>query len=329
MKYQKKSYKIQQLATGEELFIHTYTFSSNLSGPNIYLQANLHGPEIFGTALLGKIITFLETKNDFPGTITIIPCANPVAVQTTEYNSQGGRWNNQNGNNWNRIFEIQTPWKNREEEKDYYTQLLHSKNLSIENTLASTLKLLSYNSDYVIDIHTTGSKNENHLFVDDNSSPVFIPLGASIHIIWEKDEGVGAFDESHIVSHTKKQTHACTWEVHHHGDIDNEVLEKRFGQLINWLESIWNKQNIVFPQPQKIKIKNTTHLVSEQAGYYTWIAQVGQRIKKHEVYAQVYQLWNNTTVEIKAHKPFILLSTYGIGAIASGQQIGWIAYIED
>ncbi len=329
MKYQQTSYRVQQLATGEELFVHTYTFTSKIPGPTIYLQANLHGPEIFGTTLLGKIITFLQTKDNFPGTITLVPCANPVAVQTTEYNSQGGRWNNQNGNNWNRIFEINTPWKSPEHEKYFYTQLLHSNNLSIENKLASTLKLLSYKSNYIIDIHTTGSKNENHLFVDEDSSPIFTPLEASVHILWEKDDAVGAFDESHILSHTKKETHACTWEVHHHGDIDNEVLYQRFEQLTHWLESVWYRQSVIFPQPKKIKIKNTVHLVSEQAGYYTWKAKVGQRVERGEVYAHVYQPWNHTTVEMKAPKSFILLSTYGIGAIASGQQIAWIAYSED
>ncbi len=328
MKYQKTSYPVQQLATGEKLFIHAYSFEGTLPGPSIYLQANLHGPEIFGTTLLGKIITFLEKRANFPGKIIVVPCANPVAVQVTEYNSQGGRWNVQNGNNWNRIFQINQSWNSREEEKQYYTNLLQSTNLSIENTLASTLKILSSTADYVIDIHTTGSKNENHLFVDDNSSSVFIPLGASVHILWDKENAVGAFDESHIFSHTVKQTHACTWEAHHHGDIDSQVLQQRFEQLTDWLQSIWCKK-IETKMPKQIKITNTMHLVSEVGGYYTWTREVGEKIKQGEIYAHAYQPWTNTTIFLKAKKSFILLSTYGIGAIASGQQIGWIAYSED
>lgn len=336
MFYFKTTYPLQQKASGEELFIHVYTFRGHTPGPTVYLQANIHGPEIFGTVLLGKLIQYLETHVDFPGTVIIVPCANPIAVNAVGYNALTGRWNLHNGANWNRIFTTHVAWNSLDAQKKYYEELLLEPNLSIEHKLAATLKLLSAAATHVVDIHTTGSDNEAHLFSHSMHSDVFKPLGARVHILWEKKEdAVGAFDESHVAPFLDNMPlsqipAASTWEVYHHGEINEAALLQRFAELVRWLDSVWShkkEESAKFFPPLEISIKNATHLVSPVAGYYSWQKKVGERVQKGEEYALVYQPWCNTMVSVRAFQTFHLMSIYGVGAIEEGQQIAWIGLV--
>jgi predicted deacylase len=333
MKLQKLSHPLQQLPTGEVLLIHSYTFTGSTPGATIYLQANLHGPEIFGTSLLGKLINYLEKLEDIPGKIIIVPCANPIGVQAVAYQSLIGRWNLRNGNNWNRIFPADLVFKSFEEQKHYYQNLLTSSNLSIEQKLASTLKLLSWDANYIIDIHTTGFENAPHIFTCAESSEIFSDL-AKIHLIFTKEDAMGAFDESHIFPFLEtlpKEAipQTCTWEVYHHNQIDETILEERFNKLISCLNTIWHNENhSKQPQPLVLPAKNSTHLVAQEAGYYSWQKAVGSLIKKGEIYATVYQPWHNQYINVKAEQDFILLGKYEAGAIPSGEEIAWIVYLQ-
>ena len=300
MKFQKKTVTIQQLAHGETLAIQAHVFAGKKEGPTIYLQANLHGPEVFGTALLLELIAVLKKKKDIKGRVIIVPCANPTAVSQVAYNSMVGRWNPQSGANWNRIF------------------ALVGLGDSIEAKLAAALGSLSAGADYVLDIHTTGSANAEHLFTYPWMHETFAPLGTPFHLELDPAEGVGAFDESHV------NAIVATWEAHHHGDIDATVLKQRLTQLLNWLESVW-QQKYTTKQKQNIYSKSA-HLHAPVGGYYSWVKKVGDTVKAGETYAKVYQPMTGNILSAKAKYAFTLLGIYGIAATASGEQIGWIAY---
>lgn len=333
MKNYKQILPVQQLATGEMLSVYAYVFNTGKPGPKIYLQANLHGPEIFGTTLLGELVTHLEKQPDIPGTIIIVPVANPVAVQASAYNALVGRWNMHNGVNWNRIFNTHIPFSSLAEQKQYYENLLQMDNLSIENKLAATLKILSTDATHIIDIHTTGTHNTPHVFTHALSSQVFYPLNAKVHITWDKADTVGAFDESHIAPFlgnmpTIDIPHACTWEVYHHGENNWAAEQERFTELRNWLQSVWNLE--IFKStasPLVFPVECTTHLVSEIGGYYTWKKQAGDRVNTGEEYASVYQPWHHKTVSLRAKNPFVVMGIYGVQAIGSGEQIAWIGHV--
>lgn len=333
MKYQKSSHPVQQLPTGEVLSVHAYTFTGSTSGSRIYLQGNLHGPEIIGSSILGKLITRLEQIDDISGQVIIVPCANPMGVQAVAYNAHIGRWNLHSGTNWNRIFPINLELTNLEEQKKYYQQELGQTNLSIERKLAAILKLLSFAATHVIDIHTSGADTVPHLFTFENASEVFFPLEAKVHFLITPEDASGAFDESHVLPFLKALPKdlipkVCTWEAHHHGQFDSYVVEDRFQKLWNCLSYIWgNKPDLTRYQPSVLALKNGIHLVAPVAGYYSWLHQVGAVVEAGVVYATVYQPWHNQTLPIKAERKFFLLSKYGIGAIAEGEQLAWIAYL--
>ena len=322
MNYKIKNLPIQKLANGSKLTVQAYIFKGNKPGPKIYLQGNLHGPEVFGTALLLELIQAIKKMKKIRGELIVVPCANPMGVNQVSYNSMIGRYNHQSGVNWNRIFPIllQNTLK--------FTAQRETVNLSIESKLAATLHSLSSGSDYVLDIHTTGISSVEHLFTYSWMHKEFSALNVPIHLTLDTKNVVGAFDESHVIPFLKslpleKITKVATWEAHCNSDIDNKVLKQRLSQMLNWLAVVWNEKQT---QMTKIEIYSKySHLYAPIAGYYSWITKVGDKVKKGEIYAFVYNPLSDKIMPIKAKFSFILLGIYGIPAIANGEQIGWIA----
>ncbi|MBU0660725.1 succinylglutamate desuccinylase/aspartoacylase family protein [Patescibacteria group bacterium] len=327
MKYTKQTYPIQQLPTGEILSIHAYTFTGSQKRPKIYLQANLHGPEIFGTTLLEKCITYLESQEDISGSVTIVPTANPIAVQHTSYNALTGRYNPMTGTDWNRIFKVNS--KNIEElgEQKYYTKQAKKHGQTIEDKLANTLRSISAGSSHILDIHTAGSNSVPHVFPYAKNWEVFLPLQAEAYLLWDEKNTMGTFDDSHIThwhEHNPNPPATCAWEVYHHGKNDLAVCEQRWKQLKTWLESVWEDQEKKETQPLVYSIQQLHNLPAPIAGYYTWLVKPGTTVKQGEIYASVYQPWHHKTIKLTHDKDFYLLGNYGIDAMKEGE---WIAMI--
>ncbi|MCB9798379.1 succinylglutamate desuccinylase/aspartoacylase family protein [Candidatus Nomurabacteria bacterium] len=332
MKHTKKTINIQNLPTGDQLRLHAYVFNGDIPGPHIYLQANLHGPEIFGVPLLGRVIQYLQNVKTFPGKITVVPCANPVGVQSVAYNALVGRWNPLTGKNWNRIFSVDQVFKTFEEQKHYYQKLLAQENISVEQRFAAELKILSYDAHYVIDIHTTGYKSINHLFTHKSARHCFQKLGPHVQILWEKQNAYGAFDESCVIPFLdtgEDVPKACTWEVSHHSVIEVSEMEDRFKRLVSWIESIWNKQQEKNEQVLTVPMESAQELFVSQGGYILWSAIPGQTVQTGKLYAQIYEPQTNTFTDLLAPFSFLLVSQYGIGAVSQGSPIAWIVRKEE
>lgn len=334
MNYTKKSYPIQQAVTGEMREIHAYTFEGNQPGSHVYLQGNLHGPEIMGTPLLGKLINYLEDREDIPGKVTIVPCVNPIGVQTTGYNSMEGRWHPHTGKNWNRIFPMKMNGQTKTEERTYFESLRTSVTASVEQKLAATIKCLQLDADVVLDIHTTGVSNLNHIFLASylKDDPIYNALGVKVKILWDMDEYAGSCDEAAIIPYYKnlpkeQWPKTGTWEVHHHANCDAVVLEERFAQLCDWLAAVWGEKEASENTSKIVSVADSGQLYSPVAGYYTWKKEVGDIIHEGDIYAEVYQPWNNQRLAVKADFSFIIIGLYGIGAIADGEQIAVIGKV--
>ncbi len=95
-----------QLASGDHLSIKVYRFSGARPGKKVYLQANLHGSEIVGNAVIYQLIEFLMTLESevLTGEIWLVPVCNPLATNQRSHQFATGRFNTYDGKDWNRIY---------------------------------------------------------------------------------------------------------------------------------------------------------------------------------------------------------------------------------
>ena len=95
-----------QLASGDYISLQVYKFIGAHNGKKAYLQANLHGAEIVGNAVIHQLIEFLHSLNDTDvyGQIWLVPVCNPFSTNQRTHFFSTGRFNIYDGKDWNRIF---------------------------------------------------------------------------------------------------------------------------------------------------------------------------------------------------------------------------------
>jgi predicted deacylase len=318
-------HELQRLPQGDSLCITSYHFEGGLPGPKVYLQANIHGAEITGTFVLGKLINYLNNlKENFPGQVIIVPNANPIGLNDTGLSIQG-RWNPKSGLNWNRVHLVESEFLRDEDYNLYYKNLLAKDNLSIEEKLTGTLHTISGVPDYVIDLHCAGYESINYLFTFDNVDNEFDLLDTKLQVLVDKtDFGKESFMTSYYLPFIKASNRpkVCTWEVAGDNQIDRHVAENRFTNLVDWLDSVWGKDIAVKTPSIKKKISDMIYFNSPHSGYFVWEKEVGEVVNKGEVWMTFYNPQSNEFKQYHAPKDLVFVSRYAIGAVGEGEQIG-------
>lgn len=140
-KLERINYPLKQQPNGDYLWLNIFRISSESPGPNIHIQANVHGAELQGNVVIHRLMRwFLE--NPFNGTISFIPLANPAAVNQKSGMYTLGRYNPVTGNNWNRNY---IDFMSKEEKEtgfnlsSFVTKHLESTNEEIINSYKAEL----------------------------------------------------------------------------------------------------------------------------------------------------------------------------------------------
>ncbi|NJK37420.1 MAG: succinylglutamate desuccinylase/aspartoacylase family protein [Oscillatoriales cyanobacterium SM2_3_0] len=180
-----------QLASGDRLSLQVYQFQGATPGKKVYLQANLHGAEISGNAVIYHLIQFLQTLDNqqLQGEIWLVPVCNPLSTNQRSHHFSSGRYNSYDGQDWNRIFwdyektgvdimafaqahlhlepeAIQTQY--RQMIQDQFQQLLletkASSRVPFKHYYRCQLQSLCLDADYVLDLHTSTNQALDYLY---------------------------------------------------------------------------------------------------------------------------------------------------------------------
>ena len=87
--FKKSVMHVGEMASGAKLTVPVYSYKTEgNTAPNVYIQANMHGAEVQGNAVIFQLLELLKYC-DIQGNITLVPYANPVAC-----NHKNGEYNN-------------------------------------------------------------------------------------------------------------------------------------------------------------------------------------------------------------------------------------------
>ncbi|NER95805.1 MAG: succinylglutamate desuccinylase/aspartoacylase family protein [Symploca sp. SIO1B1] len=215
---------IQHLASGDRLAIQVYQFSGSKPGKKAYLQANLHGAEIVGNAVIHQLIEFLLTLDDsqLVGEIWLVPVCNPLSTNQRHHNFSTGRFNPYDGKDWNRIF-----WDYEKQGDDLaafaqsqinleVTEISHNYLKRIQASFAQELakiqspsgvplrqryryqlQSLCLDANYVIDIHSSTNQAIDYLYCFHNAQESAKAFLLDYSILMSEYDG-DAFDEAFL-----------------------------------------------------------------------------------------------------------------------------------
>jgi hypothetical protein len=180
-----------KLASGDILSLQVYKFIGKQPGKKAYIQANLHGAEIVGNAVIHQLIEFLSTLDDsqLQGEIWLVPVCNPLGTNERSHFFSTGRFNSYDGKNWNRIFwdyekenndldafarsqldypteiiranyltQIKTAWQQQ------LTKILQPCSVPYVQQYRYQLQSLCLDANYLIDIHSSSNQAIDYLF---------------------------------------------------------------------------------------------------------------------------------------------------------------------
>lgn len=285
---------LQSLASGDFLQLKVYRFVGNSEGKKVYIQANLHGAEIVGNAVIYELIKCFSSlqPQDINGEIILVPLCNPVGVNQRHHFFSTGRFNPHDGQNWNRIFwdcssEISKEIDSFLEEnfdlseaeiyriyKDKIRRKLEKKieeedrirGLSFSEKYRNLLQKLSALADYVIDIHSSSVSAISYIYTFKGREKSAEYFGFDYGVLVDEIEGK-AFDEAFLNPWLKLEeklaekgkkvvfdVESWTLELGSGMKIEEESVERGVSGIINYL-AFKKVLNIrLLPIARKIKL---------------------------------------------------------------------------
>ena len=179
---------VGEMASGAKLTVPVYRFSpTNKSHngrqvPSVYIQANMHGAEVQGNAVIYQLLELLQ-GTELNANITLVPYANPVGCNHKNGEYTLGRFDPITGVNWNRMYhnnstlvdQIVEQYRDADDaliEQVFRASLLDDINdqlshnifgLTTGQRIAYQLQKLAHQADIVLDLHT-GPISSKHLY---------------------------------------------------------------------------------------------------------------------------------------------------------------------
>lgn len=204
---------VGEMASGAKLTVPVYRFHGQSDAPSVYIQANMHGAEVQGNAVIYQLLERLRHLTIL-GDITLVPYANPVGCNHKNGEYTLGRFDPITGVNWNRMYHfnpdiimpfVQAHSGATEQEikagfkqallDDIDEQLDHNMyGLTTGQRIAYQLQKMAHQADLVLDLHT-GPISSKHLYC-----PEYARASASYfnieHTLLIPNEFDGALDEA-------------------------------------------------------------------------------------------------------------------------------------
>ena len=207
------SLDVAVVANGQALSVPVYRIKGSGQGPSVYIQANMHGAEVQGNAVIFQLLETLKNTQCL-GDITLVPLANPIGSNQKSGEFTLGRFDPITGENWNQgyHFNDQLPvdfaakFPNLDDEAintqfrqmlidDLDTSRLNNPyGVKTSQLLCAQLQRMAFEADIVLDLHT-GPISSRHLYcpeyAKDKATLFDIP-----HVLLIPDGFDGAMDEA-------------------------------------------------------------------------------------------------------------------------------------
>ena len=212
------------LASGDALKLQMYRFQGAEPGLTVYCQANLHGAELAGNAVIQQLLAFLQACDPalLAGEVRLVPVCNPLGVNLRSHHFASGRYNPYDGRDWNRIF-----WDYSDQQgtiaafaqahhdqdlptltRRFREQLLTAFQRELEGLDAGPgapiheryrcrLQALALDADILLDLHSSSDRGLVYVYYFQNREDRAATFGLDFALLSDRHDG-NAFDEAFI-----------------------------------------------------------------------------------------------------------------------------------
>ncbi len=338
-----KLIKIQQLPSGDTLNIKAHKFTGN-GTKKIYIQANIHGPEMVGILVAKKLIQYIKKHGGNFKELIIVPSCNPIGLNQQFIGQQTGYVNHITGTNWNRIYKnlcAGSEIKNGITMKEFKKIL--SKNIKIrkisetdtESQLALILQELSFDSDIIIDLHTAWGTAPQYVYSYEDYIENTKKFNIENIILLENENFSGVFDESHLypyfanknkIKDFKLPKQVFTLELGSDCTVNDKDVESGFYKLMSYLSSekiVKNidQNDIAVKKFDICELNNFIYYNAPKGGLLVWKKNENEHVKKGETICEIHEILSENVINVTATEPCKLIIKFNATAVHQGQKI--------
>jgi len=331
-KFAKEVMSVGEMASGAKLTVPVYAFKCEKStAPNVYIQANMHGAEVQGNAVIFQLLELFQ-HCELQANITLVPYANPVACNHKNGEYTLGRFDPITGVNWNRMyhfdpsviepFVLQYIDASEDEIKVKFQQLLLTEieqklehniwGITTGQRIAYQLQRLAHQADIVLDLHT-GPISSKHLYCPEyaKASAKYFDIEHTILIQndfdgamdeatfcpwWSLQKAYQALGRNFTMGQGAFKKESFTVELGSQEQIDLDVAKQDALSILSYLAYqgvVDNKQY----QPQKMVryacyLKDYKALYSPMGGMVDYLAEFGKPLAAGEPLARILRMDN-------------------------------------
>ncbi|MDR3426135.1 MULTISPECIES: succinylglutamate desuccinylase/aspartoacylase domain-containing protein [Silvimonas] len=324
MSYLKQEIALPGMGPGIAPRLITHTFGNPHSGKSAYIQAGLHGDEHPGLLVIQHLLLLLkqlDQQGAIAGSITLVPYANPIGMAQRVFGPVVGRFDLENGENFNRNFpqlsdavrEHLNAGKGEgmttRDWKAFFQQQLDQQLPPRHVTGAMKLELsrLAMAHDIMLDLHCDTDAIA-HLYSSRLQSTracnLANQLGSPVVLVEELDAGGGSFDQMHAnawgvlqaagLFSAENAGFAATVELRGQIDISDELAQSDAEAILDFLtqESVLNHEGgSGRPRPhgaaQVYPLEAAVHIPCPCSGVIVYLKDPGQQVEKGEVIAEI------------------------------------------
>lgn len=333
--FSKEIMHVGEMASGAKLTVPVYRlktlFKTKEHQPSIYIQANMHGAEVQGNAVIFQLLELLKNI-ELKGDVTLVPYANPVGCNHKNGEYTLGRFDPITGVNWNRMYHYNeqgvAPFVDKhinstleDIEAAFKSQLVseidqklnHSAyGLTTGQRIAYQLQRLAHQADYVLDLHT-GPISSKHLYC-----PVYAQESVKYfdipHTIFIPNLFDGALDEATqcpwwtlqtqyeargrniSLSNGKLNKESFTVELGSQEQIDLDVAKQDALSILSYL----NHKGIISDEQYQPKtmtryvcdLKDYKAFYAPMGGMVDYLAEFGQPLAAGQPLARILRMDN-------------------------------------
>ncbi len=330
--FTKEIMSVGEMASGAKLTVPVYSFKQDdVTGPSVYIQANMHGAEVQGNAVIFQLLELLK-QCQLQGNITLVPYANPVACNHKNGEYTLGRFDPITGVNWNRMYHFDqsviAPFAEQhldlceEEIGAKFKQLLVDQieqklehniwGLTTGQRIAYQVQRLAHQADYVLDLHT-GPISSKHLYCPEYAQAsakyfniehtLLIPNGfdgamdeATFCPWWSLQQAFQVLGRKVEMGQGAFEKESFTVELGSQEQIDLDVAKQDALSILSYLQYKGVISSDKF-QPEKMTryacyLKDYKALYSPMGGMVDYLAEFGKPLPAGESLARILRMDN-------------------------------------
>ncbi|WP_105188583.1 succinylglutamate desuccinylase/aspartoacylase family protein [Pseudoalteromonas sp. T1lg48] len=323
-KIEQQNIQVGEIANGLPLTIPVYRLKGDGTGKNVYIQANMHGAEVQGNAVIYQLLEQLKNLG-LHGDITLVPYANPIGCNQKSGEFTLGRFDPITGVNWNRLYHYNAELVSHFAEQsdslcdqdliaqfkaalvDDVEQRLNGPQhaLSTGKRIALNLQRLAHQADIVLDLHT-GPISAKHLYCPEyaRASARYFNIE---HVLLIPNEFDGAMDEAAFCPWWELQTQLKRRGRDFEVPVEAYTVELGSQERIDLTEALDDAQSILSYlnyqglfvdaayQPKSMQrhacyLKDYVAYYAPMGGMIEYLAGLGEHLKAGDAIARILRM---------------------------------------